>query len=429
MNESGLHNSNITPEWQRVVDYFMALDEDWKKEIYLKNLTPDQKDYLLTLVNQIQLNPTQLDPVESTFEMEEFSKKPEKKSLFTLPETSDLTKVILKYSFVGVLSFLLVAVILNSSAVYNWASQLPLIRNVLGVKDAKVVAADKKKEFENWIANYATGEFDKSPEADPDEDALTNWEEFQLKTTPADADTNKNNKLDGQDLLDGIHPLDAKIINYSDKSVLAEYEAIVTRQVLNFRLQALALKNRNLKLNEGSIEVVKRDENGNPIKEEKPDFEVVDTSTPALLFIPKIDKKEIPIQWGSKGTEDEFQKLLESGVVHYPGTSMPGDTGNSYISGHSSDFNFKPGNFKDTFARLDELEPDDKIEVITTMKDGSKRKLIYSVTGKNIYTATDQKQFEGKTRAEVSLSTCWPVGTSEKRLVVKTALVNQELLK
>jgi sortase (surface protein transpeptidase) len=50
--------------------------------------------------------------------------------------------------------------------------------------------------------------------------------------------------------------------------------------------------------------------------------------------------------------EGAFQLALRDGVVHYPGTALPGQPGNVAIFGHSSGQVWAPGNYKFFFTHL-----------------------------------------------------------------------------
>src|SRR5438552_3712454 len=63
---------------------------------------------------------------------------------------------------------------------------------------------------------------------------------------------------------------------------------------------------------------------------------------PNLLLIPSLGIKA-PVGYPEKTDENEFQNFLQNGVVHYPGTALPGQPGNVYIFGHSSDYIWSKG--------------------------------------------------------------------------------------
>ncbi len=112
--------------------------------------------------------------------------------------------------------------------------------------------------------------------------------------------------------------------------------------------------------------------------------------------------------------EKEMQGALQNGVVHYPGTSLPGQTGNIVITGHSSYFPWDPGRFKDVFALLHKVVVGDRI-VVYYEQD----KYVYEVTEKVVVLPKDIEVLKQTPADQLTLITCTPVGTNLKRLIVK----------
>ncbi len=136
------------------------------------------------------------------------------------------------------------------------------------------------------------------------------------------------------------------------------------------------------------------------------------TGTPTLT-IPKINVSA-PVVFAKSNVEASIQKDLEGGVVHYSGTAIPGENGNSVIFGHSSNDWWEPGNYKFVFVLLDKLVLGD---TFTVSNNGVQ--YIYQVTETKIVQPTDVAVLNGNGTAEMTLITCTPPGTSWKRLVVK----------
>jgi len=141
---------------------------------------------------------------------------------------------------------------------------------------------------------------------------------------------------------------------------------------------------------------------------------VAPSSTPEVI-IPKINV-EIPVDYSlTSNSEEEVQKGLETGVVHYPTTVHPGEKGNAAFFGHSSNNIFNPGKYKFAFVLLHELAPGD---IFYLTYEG--KAYTYKVYDKQIV-SPDQvsvlNNVEGKT-ATATLITCDPPGTSLNRLVV-----------
>ena len=116
--------------------------------------------------------------------------------------------------------------------------------------------------------------------------------------------------------------------------------------------------------------------------------------------------------------EDVFMQELEKGVVRYPGTARPGDDGNAFVFGHSSNYPWIKGDYNDVFALLDNLVYGDEIIVYYNQK-----KYTYVIREKKVVKPGNVKVMnreEGK--KELSLMTCWPVGTALNRLIVFSEL-------
>lgn len=120
-----------------------------------------------------------------------------------------------------------------------------------------------------------------------------------------------------------------------------------------------------------------------------------------------------------KQLEEEIQKGLQNGVVHYPGTAEPGQPGNFFITGHSSYFPWAPGNFKSVFARLHELNVGDEYWVYY---GGDRYR--YVIQEKKEIRPSDVTVLDQPVNKRIgTLMTCTPVGTTLRRLI----LVSQEI--
>ncbi len=137
-------------------------------------------------------------------------------------------------------------------------------------------------------------------------------------------------------------------------------------------------------------------------------------STPEVI-IPKINV-EIPTDYSQTTTdENQIENALESGIVHYPTTVMPGQKGNAAFFGHSSNNIFNPGKYKFAFVLLHELVPGD-----TFYLTNNGTVYAYKVISRTIVDPSDVSVLgpvAGQT-ATATLITCDPPGTSLKRLIV-----------
>lgn len=160
---------------------------------------------------------------------------------------------------------------------------------------------------------------------------------------------------------------------------------------------------------------------------EKATFEVAPQEN--RIIIPKLGKNipliDVDHDEGTPFTEMHkiFMKELEKGIVRYPGTAKPGEVGNAFIFGHSSNYYWEKGNYNTIFATLDQLEKGDEIIVYYNQK-----KFIYRVTDESVVKPGDTKALNSRDpkKKEISLMTCWPVGTTNERLIVFGELVEEK---
>jgi sortase A len=133
------------------------------------------------------------------------------------------------------------------------------------------------------------------------------------------------------------------------------------------------------------------------------------------VIIPKINV-QIPVVYGQTSIdENALQNSLESGVVHYPTTALPGQQGNAAFFGHSSNNIFNKGRYKFAFVMLRHLVEGDTFYLtyegkVYAYKVISRRVVDPSEVGV-LGPVPDQT-------ATATLITCDPPGTSLKRLIV-----------
>lgn len=143
---------------------------------------------------------------------------------------------------------------------------------------------------------------------------------------------------------------------------------------------------------------------------------------PNVLTIPSLDIIT-PVQYIDTDTEPVFQEALKAGVVHYPGTALPGQAGNVYIFGHSSDYMWSKGKFKTVFALLPHIKTGS--DIIITDQQGSQ--FTYKVYNQFVTGPTDLtvlEQGDGG-RKLLTLQTSYPLGTALKRYIVQAELIKR----
>ena len=137
-------------------------------------------------------------------------------------------------------------------------------------------------------------------------------------------------------------------------------------------------------------------------------------TTPEII-IPKLNL-QIPVNYSETSTnENDIENDLNSGVVRYPSTVLPGENGNTAYFGHSSNNIFNPGKYKFAFVLLHTLVKGDTFYLIYNSKV-----YVYQVFDKQIVppsqvSVLDPIPGHGST---ATLITCDPPGTSINRLVV-----------
>lgn len=143
-------------------------------------------------------------------------------------------------------------------------------------------------------------------------------------------------------------------------------------------------------------------------------------SEPNRLVIPSLGINA-PVQYVSEANEDVFQRALQDGVVHYPGTAGIGQPGNAYIFGHSSDFALAPGNYKTVFALLPKIALDAEIIAFDTEGKPFRYKVINQFVAENTdLHLLEQGDYQQKL---LTLQTSYPLGTALRRYIVQAQLV------
>ena len=129
-----------------------------------------------------------------------------------------------------------------------------------------------------------------------------------------------------------------------------------------------------------------------------------------------------PMIWSKSEKELDMLKELENGLGHYLKTSAPGQKGNMIVSGHSSNYLWAKGDYNHIFKDLDNLEKGDVITTTTFQKNGKIIIYRYQVSDKFVTVPNDARIFENSDSPILTLSTCWPIGTAFRRLIVKAEL-------
>ncbi len=122
-----------------------------------------------------------------------------------------------------------------------------------------------------------------------------------------------------------------------------------------------------------------------------------------------------PILQVSVNDEKTILNALKSGVVLYPDSAYPGQNGSTVIVGHSSS-NPPWTKYSAIFSLLNKLVPDDLINISFDGKE-----YIYRVRTKE--KGSVQHILDSGLGGDLVLTSCWPVGTDQGRIVVVADLV------
>lgn len=133
------------------------------------------------------------------------------------------------------------------------------------------------------------------------------------------------------------------------------------------------------------------------------------------ISVPKIHA-QAPITFNVNAfNENEYQEVLKRGVAHAKNTSLPGEKGTIFIFAHSSGNPIEISTYNTIFLKLGELETGDEIQI---KKDN--KIYTYKVTEKKVVWPNEVEYLEEK-KDQLILQTCWPIGTSLKRLLILAA--------
>ena len=114
------------------------------------------------------------------------------------------------------------------------------------------------------------------------------------------------------------------------------------------------------------------------------------------------------------GNPAEYNAALKLGVAEAKGLSHPGQKGTTYLFAHSTDSPVNFARYNAVFYLLDKLKVGDEAEVVY-MGEAYK----YRVVSVQILASSDTRYLVPQKEKELLvLQTCYPPGTSWKRLVV-----------
>ncbi len=317
-------------------------------------------------------------------------------------------KAVLPYTAVFVLAVLFYFIFFGGLSLSDMKTWVPKSNPQNQAQASQTpVASGQLSAYNAWINSYFFDVSDKKildPNYDISGNGLTNYQKFLLGLNPKEKDTMGLGMTDTQALIAGIDPLTGGPLTSEQKSIIAQnidLEAIANKLTLQSLDKTSAVAGISTTANQS-------DDRTDPVIN-------LNQTIPGELDIPSLNIS-VPLIWAPD--PNSVEKALLNGVVHYPGTPMPGQLGTSYISGHSSNYAWVKSPYNRIFASIDKMKMYDAFSITATDANGKKVIFHYAVRGTGIFAANDQKQFANIGKSTVALSTCWPIGTASKRYVV-----------
>lgn len=137
-------------------------------------------------------------------------------------------------------------------------------------------------------------------------------------------------------------------------------------------------------------------------------------STDFGIIIPKIGANARIIKDVDPFNPKTYEVALSKGVAQAKGTAFPNQTGNMFLFSHSSANLLEATRFNSVFYLLSKLKKGDDIYIYF-----ENQRYKYSVSEIKIVDASDVSYLNPKSDVKtLTLMTCWPAGTSYKRLLV-----------
>lgn len=132
------------------------------------------------------------------------------------------------------------------------------------------------------------------------------------------------------------------------------------------------------------------------------------------IVIPKIGANARILSNVDAADEKKYLDALNKGVAHTLGTAFPGEGGHVFLFAHSTDYFWNVGSYNAIFYLLYKLEKNDEVNIFY-----QGQRYVYRVIGQEIVDPSQVQYLTRKTNREfLTLQTCWPLGTTLRRLLV-----------
>lgn len=142
---------------------------------------------------------------------------------------------------------------------------------------------------------------------------------------------------------------------------------------------------------------------------------IIPRSTDFSVVIPKIGANELVTENVDPSNGDEYLSVLQHSVAHAKGSALPGLSGTTYLFAHSADNFWDVGRYNAVFYLLKDLQTGDDISVFYQNK-----RYNYTVYDKKVVDPTEVGYLAANIGQgeKLILQTCWPPGTTWKRLLI-----------
>lgn len=143
---------------------------------------------------------------------------------------------------------------------------------------------------------------------------------------------------------------------------------------------------------------------------------LVPSDTSFSIVIPKLGANAKVYPNVDPTNEKEFLPILQKGVAHAKGSVFPGFKGNTYLFAHSTDNFWDVGRYNALFYLLKDMQQGDDIVMFFENK-----RFNYKVADSKIVEPEDVSYLvksQSTSTEQLILQTCWPPGTTWKRLLV-----------
>ncbi len=132
------------------------------------------------------------------------------------------------------------------------------------------------------------------------------------------------------------------------------------------------------------------------------------------IYVPKIDASARVYPNVSAVNKEIYLPVLQKGVAHLKGSNFPNEGESIFLFAHSTNSPFNAIRYNAVFMLLNELNENDQIIIFF---NGEKH--IYNVFDKKVVNSDSIEYLNWTNNKEtLILQTCWPPGTTWKRLLV-----------